>query len=70
MGSNREITDSIKKKRVVAFLVAENVWNGEPLTLSDKEVDENNLNFSSIIIWEDSLFIPEVVKKLALLKHT
>lgn len=69
MGSNREITDSIKK-RVVAFLVAENVWNGEPLTLSDKEVDENNLNFSSIIIWEDSLFIPEVVKKLALLKHT
>lgn len=70
MGSNREITDSTKKKRVVAFLVAENVWNGEPLTLSDKEVDENNLNFSSIIIWEDSLFIPEVVKKLALLKHT
>lgn len=69
MGSNREITDSIKK-RVGAFLVAENVWNGEPLTLSDKEVDENNLNFSSIIIWEDSLFIPEVVKKLALLKHT
>lgn len=70
MCSNREITDSIKKKRVVAFLVAENVWNGEPLTLSDKEVDENNLNFSSIIIWEDSLFILEVVKKLALLKHT
>lgn len=46
----------------------ENVWNGEPLMLSDKEVDENNLSFSSII-WEDSLSIPEVVKKLALLKY-
>lgn len=37
--------------------------------LSDEEVDENNLNFSTSIIWEDSLSIPEMVKKLALLKH-
>lgn len=69
MCSNWEISDSIKKKSSGIPGCRENVSNGEPLTLSDKEVDENNLNFSSIIIWEDSLSIPEAVKKLALLKH-
>lgn len=38
--------------------------------LSNEEVGENNLNFSSTIIWEDSLSIAEVMKKLVLLKHT
>lgn len=47
----------------------ENVWNGEPSMLSNKEVDKNSLIFQ-VSTWEDSVSIPEVVKKLTLLKYT